>query len=147
MGYSLSYSVDYNIGLFDLMIWFSQHISHETHFQQSSNNAQCGNESWLQTFVMWAAQQVIRLLHYMLHLNLSFPHISHSSLRGVQREMKGKKCFCYNKLPGDFNSRAQWSVRTDESQGKMGGNVWCPTMPISFGRRCRGQGVEVRKPL
>lgn len=28
---------------------------------------------------------------------------------------------------------------------KMGGNVWCPTMPNSSGRRCLDQGVDTKK--
>lgn len=35
------------------------HASHETHLQQSSNNAHCGNEHWLQSFEMWSAQRPI----------------------------------------------------------------------------------------
>lgn len=142
-----------NIEVFDLMIWFGQHISHEINLQQSSNGTVW---KWVLTAVFCnvgsTAGSYITAKFIQFISIWDFPHDS-SSLEGgstqgaVVKGDEGKNSCCYNELPGGFYSRVQWSVRTDRSQEKMGGNVWCPTMPISFGRRCKGQGVEVRNPL
>lgn len=100
-----------------------------------SNNAQCWNTCCLQAFEMWADHCTTSGFFSSI-----YPHSGPTHERSKIADTT---------MPplADFYSRVCRTVRTDRSHEKMGGNVWCPTMPISSGRRCKGQGVEVRNQL
>lgn len=128
------------------------HISHKTHLQQSSNIAQCGNECWLWAFEMYAARQTItppQIPSPESEIPLIEGGVTHHLLKGYKdRSRWGQKQLLPQCSPcRPLHSRVCWIVRPDGSQEKMGGNVWCPTMPISSGRRFKGWGVEVRNHL
>lgn len=131
---------------YDNITWLTL-TSHETHLQQSGNNAHCENKHWLQSFEMWSAQQTITPPQISSSESEVPPTLGGMTYWEATEVDEGKNNCCHNALPRDIYSRVWWSVRTDGSQEKMGGNVWCPTMPISYGRRFKGQGVEVRNYL